>query len=89
MSELDKATLAGMLQSATYELKDFALDDFHVRRVADDVAVVAYQVEEDLVVEGQDLNLQAFNSSVWVRRNGQWVCVAHTESIAGDPFGRH
>jgi hypothetical protein len=89
VGELDKATLDRMLQGATYELKDFALDDFRVRRVTDDVAMVAYKVKEDLVVEGQDLSLQAFDSSVWVRRNGQWVCVAHTESLAGDPFGRH
>jgi len=23
-----------------------------------------------------------------VRRGGRWLCAAHTESIAGDPFGR-
>jgi hypothetical protein len=23
-----------------------------------------------------------------VRRNGQWVCALHTESMLGDPFGR-
>jgi hypothetical protein len=89
VGELDKATLATMMQGANYELKAFSLDDVHVRRVADDVAVVAYKVKEDLVVEGQDVNLEAFDSSVWVRRNGQWICVVHTESIAGDPFGRH
>jgi hypothetical protein len=89
VGELDKTTLAKMMQGANYELKAFSLDDVHVRRVADDVAVVAYKVREDLVVEGQDVNLEAFDSSVWVRRNGQWICVVHTESIAGDPFGRH
>jgi len=89
VGELDKTTLAKMMQGANYELKAFSLDDVHVRRVADDVAVVAYKVREDLVVEGQEVNLEAFDSSVWVRRNGQWICVVHTESIAGDPFGRH
>ena len=89
VGELDRATLARMMQGATYELKNFEFDDFRVRHVTDDVALVAYKVKEDLVVEGQDLNLEAFDSSVWVRRDGQWVCVAHTESIAGDPFGRH
>jgi hypothetical protein len=86
---LDRTTLGRMLQGATYELKEFAFDDVHIRRVTDDVAVVAYKVKEDLVVEGQDVNLEAFDSSVWVRRNGEWICVVHTESIAGDPFGRH
>jgi len=27
-------------------------------------------------------------SSVWVRRDGTWTCALHTESVAGDPFGR-
>lgn len=89
VGELDKATLAKMMKSASYQLKDFSFDDVHVRHVTDDVAVVAYKVREDLVVEGKDLNLEAYDSSVWVRREGQWVCVVHTESIAGDPFGRH
>jgi ketosteroid isomerase-like protein len=89
VGELDKPTLARMLEGASYQLKEFALDNVQVRRVTDDVAVVAYKVKEDLVVDGKDLSLEAFDSSVWVRRNGEWACVVHTESIAGDPFGRH
>ncbi len=89
VGEVDKATLAGMLANAPYQLKDFSFDDFHVRRVTDDVAVVAYKVREDLLVDGQDVDLKAFDSSIWVRRAGQWVCVVHTESLAGDPYGRH
>ena len=89
VGEIDRTTLAGMLKNAPYLLRNFTLDDLHVRHVTDDVAVVAYKVREDLVVDGQNVKLEAFDSSVWVRRNGRWVCVAHTESIAGDPFGRH
>jgi hypothetical protein len=89
VGEIDKRALAKMLEDAPYQLKDFSFDDIHVQRVTDDVAVVAYKVNEDLVVEGQNVKLEAFDSSVWVRRNGQWICVVHTESIAGDPYGRH
>jgi len=89
VGELDNSSLAKMMQGATYELKDFSFDDIHVRRITDDVAVVAYKVKEDLVVEGKKLKLEANDSSIWVRRGGQWTCVVHTESIAGDPFGRH
>ena len=89
IGELDKSGLAKALQGAAYELKDFSMDDIHVRSITDDVAVVAYKIKEDLVVEGKKLELEANDSSIWVRRDGQWVCVVHTESIAGDPFGRH
>jgi hypothetical protein len=89
VGEIDKTTLARMFEGAPYRLKEFTFDDVHIRQVTDDVVVVAYKVKEDLVVEGQDVNLEAFDSSVWVHRNGEWVCVVHTESIAGDPYGSH
>jgi hypothetical protein len=28
------------------------------------------------------------DASPWVQRDRRWVCALHTESIAGDPFGR-
>lgn len=89
VGELDNATLARMMEKATYRLKDFSFDNVRVRHITEDVVAVAYRVKEDLIVDGQDLNLDAYDSSVWLRRDGQWVCVVHTESIAGDPFGRH
>jgi hypothetical protein len=88
VGELDQSSLAKAIQGAAHELKDFSFDDIHVRGITDDVAVVAYKIKEDLVVEGKKLKLEAHDSSIWVRRDGQWTCVVHTESIAGDPFGR-
>ena len=88
-SEVDRATLGKMLEGAKYELRDFAFGDVHMRQVSDDVVAVAYKVYEDLVVDGEPVKLEAFDSSVWVRREGKWVCALHTESPAGDPFGRH
>jgi len=58
------------------------------RAVTDDVAVVAYKVREQLTVDGKPLTLDAADASTWVRRDGRWLCALHTESIAGDPFGR-
>ena len=49
---------------------------------------MAYQVHEELTVEGKPLTLDAADASTWVRRDGTWRCALHTESIAGDPFGR-
>ena len=77
-----------MFNTANYELKDFSVDDMQVRMLSEDVAIVAYKVREDLKVDGKAVTLEAADASTWVRRNGQWVCALHTESIAGDPFGR-
>ena len=88
VGEIDRKTMASMLEDAPWELKRFALEDVHFQPVSDDVVVLAYKVKEDLIVDGEEIELEAFDSSVWALRDGDWVCVAHTESPAGDPFGR-
>jgi hypothetical protein len=86
---IDRKALAAMMKAASYTLNDFELSkDAKVRLLSDDVAIVAYKVREDLTVDGKPVTLEAADSSTWVRRNGRWVCALHTESLAGDPFGR-
>jgi hypothetical protein len=77
-----------MAASGKWKLEDFELIKPIVRSIAPNVAVVAYQVREELDVEGRKLTLNAADSSTWVHRGGRWVCAAHTESVLGDPFGR-
>ena len=90
IGEIDKQALAGMVEGASYELATYRFDDrdVHVRAVADNVAIIAYKVHEELIVDGRTTTMNAFDSSVWVRWNGQWMCALHTEALAGDPYGR-
>lgn len=89
VAQLDRTTMAKMIRNATYTLHKFEIKDgAQVRLLSDDVAVVAYNVHEELTVDGKPVTLEAADSSVWVRKNGRWVCTLHTESLAGDPFGR-
>ena len=88
VGRIDRPTIEGMFASAAWKLTGFEITSPIVELLTNDVAVVAYRVHEDLVVDGQPLALDASDSSTWVRRNGEWVCAVHTEAIAGDPFGR-
>ena len=89
IGSVDRKALARMVQAATYTLDDFkVMDDAKVRLLRDDVAILAYRVREELTVEGKPVTLEAADTSTWVRRDGRWLCALHTESIAGDPFGR-
>ena len=72
----------------TWVLKSFKLDDVQVSFPADDVAVIAYKVTEDMEVEGKPLTLKAADATTWVRKQGEWLAALHTESLLGDPFGR-
>lgn len=89
VSKVDREMFVGMMKNRPYQLRRFSLgDEAHVRLLNDDVAVVAYKVHEELTVDGQPVTVDAADASTWVRRGGKWVCAMHTESIAGDSFGR-
>jgi hypothetical protein len=92
VNQLDQALLKQVWESAPgmMTLNDYNIDDatVKVQQITNDVVVIAYKVHEDMTVEGKPVQIDAFDTTTWVRRNGQWTCAAHTESIAGDPFGR-
>jgi hypothetical protein len=84
---IDRQALKGMLKAASYTLNNFSIGDAQVQMLGDEIAVVAYNVHEELTVEGKPVSLDAADASTWVRRNGRWVCALHAESLKGDPFG--
>ncbi len=90
VSAIDGKTMGKLTREGKWQLEQFAIDDKNtqVRFVGDDVAIVAYRVTERVAIDGQTLAVEANDSSVWVRRDGEWLCALHTESLAGDPFGR-
>ena len=82
-------TYSSMLDASDWTLQDFDLEDgAQVRLISNDVAIVAYKVREKLTVDDKPVMFEAADASVWVRRDGHWRCAMHTESLAGDPFGR-
>jgi uncharacterized protein (TIGR02246 family) len=88
VGSIDRQAFAKMVESPNYSIKKAELSDVTVRLVRDDVAVVAYKVHEQVMVEGQTVTFDAADSSTWVRRDGEWRCAAHSEAIVGDAFGR-
>ena len=90
VSVIDAKAMAKMTTEGAWELKHFEFDPktMQVRFATDDVAIIAYAVSETVVADGKTMSLKANDASVWLRRDGQWRCALHTESLAGDPFGR-
>ena len=86
---VDQASYEQMMTGGSWQIHDAEIEDgAEVRQLTDDVAVIVYGVREEMTVEGKPLTLRAFDSSVWVRRRDGWRCAMHTESVAGDGFGR-
>lgn len=89
VGRIDRQSLGQMVTSPKSTLDSFELGDrAEVSRIGDDVAIIAYKVHEEMHVDGHPVKLDAAESSTWVRRDGRWVCAAHSEAIAGDPYGR-
>jgi uncharacterized protein (TIGR02246 family) len=89
VGKLSRADLKAMMEKGGgWTLQEFELSNPIVSRVTDDVATIAYKVTEKLTVDGKPVTLEAADTSTWVRRNGKWLCAAHTEAPSGDPFGR-
>jgi hypothetical protein len=88
VSSVSPKTIGPMVQSDGWHLKSYEFSDIKVTAPLRDIALIGYHVREELEVEGKPITLEANDSTVWERRSGKWVSILHTESLAGDPFGR-
>ncbi|HEV8118692.1 MAG TPA: nuclear transport factor 2 family protein [Thermoanaerobaculia bacterium] len=87
-ASVDEQSYRKMMTGAKWTLHDFKITDSRVKIVNDDVALIVYKVHQDLTVDGGKVSMDASDSSVWIRRGGEWRCSLHTESVSGDPYGR-
>jgi hypothetical protein len=87
---IDPRSIATMVESAPFEIASYAidLDSVKIVRLDDETATISYRVHEEVDVDRKRVALDAFDSSVWRLHDDGWRCVLHTESIAGDAFGR-
>ena len=90
VSAVDAREMGKRIEAATHRIVDYRIDPTTARitHLSDDMAAIGYGIHEDLEVDGKPVQLDAFDVSVWKRGDSGWTCVLHTESIAGDPFGR-
>ena len=80
VQKFDHATYTKMANDDTYRLTDYEISDFDVLFPTDDVAVAAYAVKQSMEMKGKPVTEDVFDTSTWVRSDGSWRCVAHTES---------
>ena len=87
---IDPQSIAAMVEAAPFEVASYALDPDSVKivRLDDETVTISYKVHEEVDVDGKRVSLDAFDASVWRLQDDMWTCALHTESIAGDGFGR-
>ena len=79
---IDKEAFVKMFKSEQNMIRDFKLDEskVEVRQVAPDTAVIAYQANTTISKDGKPVNMDVADTSTWIKQNGKWVCVMHTET---------
>jgi hypothetical protein len=80
--KFDHAGYRKMADQGSMVLKAFELSDMDVLFPTEDTAVLTYRARQSMAPRGkEELTTQEMNdSSTWVRREGRWQCVMHTET---------
>lgn len=82
--KFDHAGYRKMAEKGTMVVKDYDLRDMQVHFATDDTAVLFYKVKQVLSPRdgSDDITQEMMDSSTWVRKDGEWRCVMHTETEA-------
>jgi ketosteroid isomerase-like protein len=62
--------------------REYQIDENSIEtvEVTDDVAIISYKLRTTM--PGGGTTSDAFDTDVWVRRNGDWACALHVETPA-------
>jgi len=67
------------------QIDDYALDNFHVSMLGDDIAIVSYEVSVRASYKGQSFPARNHLSSTWRRQKRRWQMVFHTSTPVPQP----
>jgi hypothetical protein len=75
-----------MAEQGSMVIKSFELSDMNVVFPTEQTAVLTYRVKQALSERGKTKQIQQemADSSVWMYKDGKWLCVMHTETPIGD-----
>jgi len=68
----DKAAVVNAVRGGGCTVQSYSVEDFRVRRVADDAMMVMYRASQNTTCNGAAVPSPASVTSVYARRNGRW-----------------
>ena len=86
--QFDPPQYARMLLDPKHGLLEYALSDMAVLFPREDVAIATYRAHQKMEMDGRQMEQDVVDSSAWVKLDGAWKCVAHTESEAAARGGQ-
>ena len=82
-----KDKMGKMTEEGDWTLESYKFEDVEVITPAPDVAIIAYKVTQKVTMGGKPQELQAADSSTWIRGADGWECHAHSETILQEGKG--
>ena len=80
VTKFDHAAYTKMANDDRYKLVNYTISDMDVIFPTDGVAVATYHVDQRMEMEGKPVRVNVYDTSTWVRVDGDWRCAIHTES---------
>lgn len=84
VTKIPKAKMGQMTEEGNWTLDSYEFSDVEVVTPSDDVAIIAYNVKQNVTMDGKKQELRAADSSTWVRGPDGWECHAHSETFLQD-----
>jgi ketosteroid isomerase-like protein len=83
LQAVDREQFEKMFNGQKNVTRNFSIDESkaEVQQVNDDTAIIAYTVHSSLEKDGQPKEVDAVDTSTWVRKDGKWLCAMHTETM--------
>lgn len=83
--KFDHAGYRHMAEKGSMVLKKFELSDMDVLFPNESTAVITYHVKQQLAPRGKNgvMDQEMNDTSTWIKEDGEWKCVMHTETPAG------
>ncbi len=87
VTAIPKAKMGKMTEEGNWTLESYEFDDVQVVLPADDVAIIAYTVKQNVTMDGKKQELRSADTSTWIRGTEGWECHGHSETFLQE--GKH
>ena len=68
------------ISSSRCNVKSFDLADTKVRQLSPDIAILTYNVTQDVTCDGKKLPPKLFATAIYVRQGGKWRWTSYQET---------
>ena len=82
LQSVDRDQFEKMFASNEGKIQEAKIDESktEVSQVGPDTAVIAYNVHSSFQKDGKTQEIDAVDTSTWIRKDNKWVCAMHTET---------